>query len=367
MERLPPDVVLDILSRLPITTLVLAKSVCRAWRRIIQGSVLPSKHLSRMAENDPCIIFQSHWPIPNQYYIVDFSAWNEGNKALKNISVSTMDANLVGSCNGLLCFSNSSRIHICNPLTEDSKELPKLSKDPGEAGILGFGFSPTTMEYKLVEIVHRKRRTKASHNLAASNSFQSVVRVLTLGNPSWRTLGMVPYRFVRQSSQAMVSGRFHWISQPGKYDVDSQFISFDLTSEQFQVIPKPNNCGRSNRAFYELLVLRGHLCAAASDASGGLEIWIMKEYNVKESWTKELYIESFLPREELRRMNARTLLSTSIFRAICRFRSGKVLLEHRSKALVLYDPVHETYEDLNIDGAPAWFRMVVHVGSLVSI
>ncbi|XVF81511.1 hypothetical protein PTKIN_Ptkin15bG0161200 [Pterospermum kingtungense] len=365
MDRLPQDVIVDILSRLPITTLVQSKSVCRAWRRIIQGSLLASKHLSHTAENDPCIIFQSHWPIQNQYYFVDFSAWNEGNKTLKKISVSTMHNNLVGSCNGLLCFSNASRVHICNPFTKDSIELPKLPRDPGEVGNLGFGFSPTTMEYKLVEIVYKRKRPRFSPSVAASNSFQAEVRVLTLGDTNWRTLGMVPYRFIRQHSQAMVSGRLHWISQPGKYATDSQFISFDLTSEQFQEVPKPDSVSL-DRAFYELLVLEGHLSAAASDTSGGLEIWVMKEYNVKESWTKEVYIGGYLPRE-LRRINARALLSRSIFRAVCRFRNGRILLEHRSKALVIYDPVHETFEDVMFEGAPVWFKMVVHVGSLTSI
>ncbi|XWS47348.1 hypothetical protein CRYUN_Cryun14cG0144800 [Craigia yunnanensis] len=365
MEHLPQDVVLDILSRLPITTLVQSKSVCRAWRSIIQGSLLANKHLSHMAENDPSIIFQSHWPIHNQYYFVDFAAYTEGNKILKKISVSTKHANLVGSCNGLLCFCSSSRIHICNPLTNDSIELPKLSRNPGEVGSLGFGFSATTKEYKLVEIVYKRKRHRISPRLAASNSFQTEVRILTLGDSSWRSLGMVPYRFIRQPSQVIVSGRLHWISQPRKYNMGNQFISFDLTAEQFQEVPKPD-CGSSERCFYELLVLQGHLSAATSDTSGGLEIWVMKEYNMKESWIKEFNIGGYLPKELLR-ITARCPVPRSFFRAICRFRSGEILLEYRSKALVLYDPEHETFEDLMLQGAPNWFKMVVHVGSLVSI
>ncbi|XVE78358.1 hypothetical protein DITRI_Ditri13aG0138400 [Diplodiscus trichospermus] len=362
MERLPLDVVIDILSRLPVTTLVQSKLVCRAWRSIIQGSLLVNKHLSHMAENDPGIIFQSHWPVQNQYYFMDF---NEGNKILKNISVSTNHANLVGSCNGLLCFFNSSGIYICNPLTKDSIELGKLSRKPGEAGSLEFGFSPTTKEYKLVEIVYKRKRPRVDPDLAASNSFQSEVQVLTLGDSCWKSLGTVPYRFMEQPSQVMVSGRLHWITQPGNNGMDTKFISFDLTTEQFQEVPKPD-CGSSNKFFYELLVLQGHLSAATSDVGGGLEIWVMKEYNKKESWIKEYNIEGYLPKE-LRRLNARRPFPTSIFQAICSFKNGEILLEHKSKALILYDPIHDSYKDLMIEGAPNWFKMVVHVGSLVSI
>ncbi|XVF21085.1 hypothetical protein REPUB_Repub12eG0060300 [Reevesia pubescens] len=362
MERLPQDVVFDILSRIPITTLVQSKSVCRAWRSIIQGSLLANKHLSHMAENDPGIIFQSHWPVQNHYYFVDFAAYTQGKKILKKIYVSTKHANLVGSCNGLLCFCNSSGIHICNPLTKNFIELPKLSRDPGEVGTLGFGFSPATKEYKLVEIVHQRKRPRVNH---LAISFQSQVLVLTLGDSRWRSLGMVPYRFIRQQSQVMVSGRLHWISQPVNYNMDNQLMSFDLTAEHFQEVPKPV-CGSLDGRLFELVVLQGHLCAAASNASGGLEIWVMKEYNMKESWIKEFNIGGYLPKE-LQHINARTRFPRSFFQAVCSFRSGEILLEHRSKALVLYDPVHETFKDLTFEGAPNWFKMVVHVGSLVSI
>ena len=87
---------------------------------------------------------------------------------------------------------------------------------------------------------------------------------------------------------------------------------------------------------------------------------------MKESWSYEYSIGGYLPKE-LQSINARIYFPRSFFRVVCSFRSGEILLEHRSRALVLYDPVHETFEDLMLQGAPNWFKMVVHVGSLVSI
>ncbi|XP_039049276.1 F-box protein At3g07870-like isoform X2 [Hibiscus syriacus] len=360
MDRLPHDVILEILSRLPITTLVQSKSVCRSWRSIIGGSLLANKHLLHMAENDPCIIFQSHSLIQNQYYFVDFAAFSEGNKSLKKIQASTMHATLVGSSNGLLCFDNISQIHTCNPLTGDLVELPKLARNPGELGILGFGFSPTKKEYKVVEIAYQRRRFRTESYHPASNSFQPWVRILTLGGSQWRSLGMVSYKFVRPISQVIVSGRLHWITQPGII-MNNRVISFDLTAEQFQEVPQPDY-GTLNKQFYELVVLRGHLCAAVPNASLGLDIWVMKEYNVKESWVKEFIIGGSLP-EEIHSIPA----TRSEFRAVCRFRSGEILLEHRSKSFFLYDPVNEKFENLVLKGVPNWSKTVVHVGSLVSI
>ncbi|KAK9016006.1 hypothetical protein V6N11_007093 [Hibiscus sabdariffa] len=365
MERLPEDVVLEILSRLPVTTLVLSKSVCRSWRSIIQSSLLVNKHLLHMAENDPCVIFQIHRPIQDHYYFVDFACYGEGNRSLKKISVSTIHARLVASVNGLLCFCNYSVIHICNPLTRDFVELPMLSRCYGELGILGFGFSPMTREYKVVEIVYRRKRFRFESHLAASYPFQSQVRILTLGGSQWRSLGMIPYQFIRPQSQVTVNGRLHWISHPGNIIVNNRIISFDLTTEQFQEIPPPDNVTLDRRVF-ELVVLRDHLCAAVSNISCGLDIWVMKEYNVKESWVKEFMIEGYLP-VEFHSMNGRIPFFRSEFRAVCRFRSGKILLERRCKNFVLYDPVHGTFEDFVFERALNRFKMVAHVGSLVSI
>ncbi|KAK8629860.1 hypothetical protein V6N13_078681 [Hibiscus sabdariffa] len=158
-----------------------------------------------------------------------------------------MHGKLVASSNGLLCFCSSSAIYICNPLTKDSVELPKLSS---ESGILGFGFSPTTKEYKVLDIIYQRKMPRSNSLLAP---FQSKVRIFTLGDSQWRSLGMAPYQFIVRQSQVTVCGRLHWISQ-------------------------------------DVLALRGHLCVAVSNADCGLDIWVMKEYNVKESWVKEFII-----------------------------------------------------------------------------
>ncbi|KAL4367503.1 hypothetical protein GQ457_05G017990 [Hibiscus cannabinus] len=329
MERLPRDVVLDILSRLPVTTLAQSKSVCRSWQSIIQGSVLVDKHLSRMSEpkNDPCLIFQSPPPLLDHYYFVDFAAYSERHKRLKSFWVSTMHGKLVASSNGLLCFCSSSAIHICNPLTRDSVQLPKLSSDPAELGILGFGFSPTTKEYKVIDIIYQRQKLSSDSHLAP---FQSKVQIFTLGDSQWRSLGMAPYQFIARQSQVTASGRLHWTSQPGEDLMKDRIISFDLTAD----------CG--------------------------FDIWVMKEYNVKVSWVKEFIIGGYLPKE-LRSTNGRIPFLKPDFRVVCSFKGGKILLKLWRNDLVLYDPVHEKFEDPMFEGALQWHEMVVHVGSLVLI
>ncbi|XVE72503.1 hypothetical protein DITRI_Ditri11bG0044500 [Diplodiscus trichospermus] len=165
----------------------------------------------------------------------------------------SMHMSLVDSCNGMLCMRDSRSIYICNPFTRVSLELPKLINYPAQLGHLEFGF-------------HQPQKITSS---------------------VWRYLGMITNLFLWQVSKVMVNGRLHWLSRPNKYRW-AGLISFDLATEQFQEIPKPNCC-RLDWCFQHLMVLRA--CVSAYDHNNKeLEFWVMKEYGKKESWVKKFTI-----------------------------------------------------------------------------
>ncbi|XWS31049.1 hypothetical protein CRYUN_Cryun23aG0043600 [Craigia yunnanensis] len=353
MECLPQEVVFHILSKLPLTSLLKSKLVCPAWRSLIQDPLLISKHLLHMAEvdNDPSFILQSNWPIPDQLHFVDFSDHSEGNVISKKLPRSAMLMCLVDSCNGLLCMHDTSQsIYICNPFTRLYIELPKLINYPTRVGPLGFGFHPTTKEYKVLQIVFRRQWKRRDLNVATSTLVQSEVQILTIGIPAWRNLGMIPYRFIWPASKAMVNGRLHWLSKPNKYTTVSLLISFDLETEQFQEVPKPDCCGLP-WCFHHLMVLRGCLSAGACHDYEQLEIWVMKEYGTKESWIKEFtigtnYLPQTLKQQEILSFNYSKLhFPNSFVRVLCILKSGEILLEYESRAIVLYDPRNGTFRD----------------------
>ncbi|MBA0560537.1 hypothetical protein Golob_017426, partial [Gossypium lobatum] len=79
MDCLPRELVPEILSRLPIPSLVQSKSVCRAWRIFIEDQEFVDKHFKRMIDNDPSFILQIIGnPIQNQLYFGDFSSHPNG-------------------------------------------------------------------------------------------------------------------------------------------------------------------------------------------------------------------------------------------------------------------------------------------------
>ncbi|GMI70859.1 F-Box Protein92 [Hibiscus trionum] len=376
MDRLPREVVVNILSRLPFTSLLSSKLVYRAWRTLIHDPFLISKHLDEAAGNDPSFILESNWHIPNQRHFIDFFDHSEGqviSKKLPAINSPTTPMYLIDSCNGLLCMHDASRtVFICNPFTGLYIQPPKPVKFPTLVGGLWFGFQQTTKQYKVIQIVFRRqlRRVNSSTISTSISSTQSEVQILTLGNPSWRNLGTIPYRFIHSKSKTLVHGRFHWLTKPNKNTTATLLISFDLETEQFHEVPRPDCCCGSDKCFRQLMVVRGCLSTIAFHGDYGerLEIWVMREYGVKESWIKEISIGAYcLPPTLLQQeiLHSHTNLRPNLFvRFLCVLKNGEILLEYKSKALIVYDPRYGTSREFTFPEMPNHFKIVVHVGSL---
>ncbi|XVF31859.1 hypothetical protein REPUB_Repub17cG0030600 [Reevesia pubescens] len=294
----------------------------------------------------------------------------EGKVMFKKLPNSSMSMFLVDSCNGLLCMRDTRGIYIYNPFARLHLDIPKLINYPAEVGHIAFGFHPTTNKYKVIQIVLRRQliRRGGLIDVSASTLIQSLVHVLTIGDPAWRNIGMLPYDLTRPTPKALVKGRLHWLSKPNKYTTASLLISFDLETEQFQKLSKPDCCGL-DRCFHDLMVLRGCLSAGAYHDNEQWEIWIMKEYGMKESWIKEFTIGAYLPQtlqqnDLLHFNNARARFPNSSVRVLSFLKNGKILLEYRNRVVVLYDPQHGTFEELTFPEMPHWFKIVVQVGTL---
>ncbi|OMO75813.1 hypothetical protein COLO4_25854 [Corchorus olitorius] len=300
MDRLPEDIILGILSKLPVISLIQSTLVCRAWQNLIQDPLLATKHFSNMVNKGaPTFIFQSNRPESSyQLFFVDFSPHSQGKVILKKLPYSSMSWYLVDSCNGLLCMRDFRGIYICNPFTRRYLELPKLTNNPMEAGHIGFSFHQAANEYKVLQIVFRRSLIIRRRNVATYDLVESEVHVLTIGNPAWRNLGTIPYDFTRPMLKAMVNGKLHCLTKPNRQLTASLLVSFDLETEQFQEVPKPDCCGL-DKCLHQLMVLRGCLSAGAYHENEQLEIWVMKQYGVKESWIKEYTIGTYWPRTML--------------------------------------------------------------------
>ncbi|GMJ00660.1 F-Box Protein92 [Hibiscus trionum] len=332
LQTLPNEIIVDILSRLSITSLVQFKFVCKGWRALAQGPLLADIQLSwKTQSTNPCLILHCDFPIRNQLYFLDLS-----------------------------------------PHNQDKHKLPKSRQYPDQEVVFGFGFHPKTKEYKVVKVVYYRNTCSRSYSRARRVVYpQSDVQVFTLGTSAWRSLGKISHQLVRRPSEALVSGRLHWVSRPQRYFPACRIMSFDLGDEEFREVSKPD-CGGLNRCNFHLSVLRGCLAATVYGNYGKLEIWVMKDYNVKESWTRELSIGAYMPKclkqnsdrdMPLKMWKNASNSNGKVVRVLSVLDNGGILLEYKNRVLVSYDPKKGKFTDLVLQGIPHWFQTVVHAAS----
>ncbi|KAF5814536.1 putative F-box domain-containing protein [Helianthus annuus] len=158
-DLLPDDLMYNVLSRLPVKTIIRYKCVCKKWRDLVSDSYFVNLHLSRSRE--ALMIFNYYEPFrPGNLMWVEI-----GHKALVQVKrlvlteycahVSCYWLSQVGSVNGLICSAYHCRgFLIYNPVLEECMHVPP---PPQEYETLSYGLGVSRAgEYKLIHIFHRK-------------------------------------------------------------------------------------------------------------------------------------------------------------------------------------------------------------------
>ncbi|KAM0028912.1 putative F-box domain, kelch-type beta propeller, F-box associated interaction [Helianthus debilis subsp. tardiflorus] len=265
-EVLPENLILDVLSRLPVKTIIRCKLLCKKWRDLVSDSYFVQLHLSRSRQ---CLMIHegktSDLPARLQWVEIE-----HGN--LDPVKTLDRDSFPVGSVNGLICccgpYDNS--IHIFNPVLEEYMLLPK--PELKIEGCMSYGFGvPMDGEYK---VIFRGRRNPDY------TPYEYEVDVYTLGTDQWRVLGQTLDHLNKMNCGpgVFLSSHVYWLGIYG------QIYDFDLTTETFELFPSPP--GREKLESKKMLgVLKGRL-SRISWCSLGLDIWVMKG----DSWNKEIAI-----------------------------------------------------------------------------
>lgn len=383
IDILPREIALYIFSRLSITSIMQSRFVCRSWQNLSLDRNLVSLHLSRVAERDPLLIFRCDFPIGKKLCFAELTGTSDDLKGIvKKIdlpfSASMPEFTVEGSCKGLLCLCDSlykDSVYIYNPFTNHYKELPKTRQYKEERVVCGFGYYPETNQYKVVKIVYYEIRNTGdgpSRRIRTADNLESEVLVYNSGGNTWRNIGRVPYCVYRLQGAPFIHGRLHWMALGVYQNVRGLIIiSFDLADEKFEEVPRPDFNSPFDCTNYGLVSLKGYLSAVAYEYGKykDLEIWFMKEYNVKESWIKVFRIGGKIPEspstnlqkpsEIWRNSSIRPLVSV-----LCILNNGEVLIEYKVGRLALYNPRSGRYKDINFEGMPSIFETFLNEGSL---
>uniref|UniRef100_A0A7C8ZS77 F-box domain-containing protein n=1 Tax=Opuntia streptacantha TaxID=393608 RepID=A0A7C8ZS77_OPUST len=296
METVPIDVLFNILIRLPVKCLLLFKSVCKSWYALITSREFADHHFRRNSlSSDRLLIFSGE---DNSLYSVNLES-PESSPAVKipfpSIAERFSRKNIVGSCNGLLlCVCDETpnfEALLINSSSLPCKRIPKL-KVPLNCLYVnyGLGYDCGVGDYKVVRIVHFLWGATVAREAME-------VMVYSLRTDSWKLVkqNFLDYGTPKSKDGALVnSNLLHWLFWSYTLN-DHRIAGFDVCSEEWSEVPMleyfEGNDSRVDSRKHDRVdmgVLDGCLCLVISDYGNfhGQNVWVMKEYGVKDSWVK---------------------------------------------------------------------------------
>jgi F-box interacting protein len=360
---LPEEVVVKILSRLPPKCLIRFKSVSKRWRALIGNPDFLSKNLLNHSILTPnpshplrLILFFADDISKSGKRIHSFRSYDSlrcASQTPLNFPPAPPHFDIVASCNGLLCLWDVmlSNIYLWNPATSsDLEALPaapsrchtglRVPNDDFGFHYVGFGFDSGSNDFKVVTLVDADvgRWLKAE--------------IFSLRSGSWRLLDMsvnIEKHFILQS--AALDGIFLWYDYYTYKDyVDDRIVAFDFNDEEFRIMLFPD--ARFFRAYGEctrtVTELKGSLAMFVFPPDHFqkkmmyLDIWVMLEFGVRESWTRLLSIR--LP------LHLKSPLGF--------WKNGELFVVNSERQLVLYDLLAQTETNLQFEGSRNTFQVV---------
>ncbi|MED6118871.1 hypothetical protein PIB30_006660 [Stylosanthes scabra] len=308
--QLPYDIMEDILLRLPASSLLPLKSVCRSWKTLISSSKFADQHFRRSILVDPQIVYFSESNMHRRMEVFPIRSLLENTRVEPTTKAASMILGksyfkIFGSCNGLLCLVHmrydphiTSAI-LWNPCTGFTSQ-----PTPDITGVFiygGFGYDHTSNSYKLFMTVKVSKHDE-----------RTIIYTFAPNNSSWRTIhqnfdfSLLGYPHNRSGFPIYDNnevGVFVSGSNTLNWNCQRYGISLDLGKESYVILPLPERDPDDNYSeCLELSLLRNCLAACCEHKRTHWAIWIMKEYGVTQSWTRLALIpcQVFIPKYGLR-------------------------------------------------------------------
>ncbi|KAK9938163.1 hypothetical protein M0R45_014918 [Rubus argutus] len=310
---LPAEIIVEILSRLPVKSLCRFRCVSKPWHSLISNPKFIAQHAKKAIE-DKEVFLRRRRVICNDerrrcLYSLNLDEFLNHNHnhnddddtlVLQNRRVGLVTATeldfvyneisaqgrrrysipVIYSCNNLLLCQTSCGVYLVNPATREMRKLPKTPSwgivSLFRWSLYGFGFDYSTNQYKVV-------------NGQADCAVDGIVfSVYTLKTDSWRQIVCLSNYIPHCFDGVFLNGAVHWLVWTVGDRVLSRVIaSFLLAEEEVREIPLPP-IGDETRSPI-LGVFRDCLCITfVCSAETFNEFWIMKKCRVSESesWTK---------------------------------------------------------------------------------
>ncbi|XP_059445492.1 F-box protein CPR1-like [Corylus avellana] len=310
---LPRDLQNEILVRLPVKSLLRFQGVCQSWKSFISSPRFISMH-TQYSESTDNYAHLLHWEEKNdkdgviqyQLHHIDGS-FNKFQKLEYPCQIRDREYSFALECKGLILFTMTmikdeiddhrfEPLILWNPAIRMSITLPRPCIDvPANRGrcVHGFGFDHKSNDYKVVRIVYGRY-----------SSFSPKAELYKLCTGTWKTVKVADdFKYtIYACMQALVNGAIHWLGNhlrgwpSSGTELEFGVVLFHICDEEFQVMKFPDHLISSLKKNYaEIGVYGGLLSLMEYNRQEFIHfscsIWLMKEYGVAESWTKQFTID----------------------------------------------------------------------------
>ncbi|XP_026377669.1 F-box/kelch-repeat protein At3g06240-like [Papaver somniferum] len=324
--RLTEEVQADVFLKLPLKSIGKCRCVCKLWRNLLCSSGFVKYHLdsSMQSDNPRLMITATMNHKQDVLYSIDYaSTLSSASLSIKTINNKSSCASsraceckevvrmyypfeydqgggsvhILGSCNGLICLATSNypfgsdlgyRICIWNPSTREYKKI--LSDIEFKYRYrYGFGYDQNIDDYKVVSILE---------DIEKPGYFQA--QVYAIKSDTWTTIQSIPYLFPFRGIQfpsVLFDGALHWLGVTTTKETNSEVIvSFDISNDRFRDVGIPEEAMTppigvsSGKNLGVVRLVRDCPCLAVRISCMCYVFWVMQDYGVKESWTKQFNI-----------------------------------------------------------------------------
>lgn len=128
-------------------------------------------------------------------------------------------------------------------------------------------------------------------------------------------------------------------------------VAFDLANEVFGEMQLPASYNESEFGVHDMVVLEGCLCLLIWLKSGRIDVWMIMEYGVRESWTRFAIANPAKYTVDVLCLSAHDEFVLIREHCVNDLRGGMVD-EFGGGKLVLYNPKEGTRRDVVVSGIP---------------
>ncbi|XP_059646702.1 F-box protein At1g11270-like [Cornus florida] len=331
---LPRDLIIEILSRLPVKVLCKFRCVSKHWLGLISfDECFLSRH-RQLSKSNPLLLYRS--------YSSGQTTEEKKHKVMVDLTSIDMDGTCDNkiraptggpiytftSCGHLIFLRCMYRLYVCNPGTREFVSVPRASlTDPYYT--VGFGYLCGSNEYKIVHLFFQE-------SFVSDEGMACEVFTLRDGegvdSGSWKRVNDCPYKVWTDRLPVCVDGVIYWMVS----EQSNSIVLFDMKTEEFGVISYPGWYSELDSNSLFLVGLNGFVCLVyCLAAKSTMDIWMLKDCK-NSIWVKGYSISL-----------SATEGSCEILGIVpCEEDDGEILINTEQKGLVCYNINSKTFRSI---------------------